>query len=457
MKLSQQQVQHLFWRAGLSDHHLSISSWYGKTSEEIWDYLITEAEDFSSFIIFDKNQFDFQTFKAMSKKEKQILLKESRNQIKELNKKWIDHMLITSNVLRERMSLFWHNHFACSSKNIFFIQSYLNTIRKHALGNFGEMLQAISREPAMLQYLNNQQNRKQNPNENFAREVMELFTIGRGNYTENDVKNAARAFTGWSFNQEGEYVLRIRQHDYGEKELFGKFGNYSGEDVLNMLLQNRHTAKFLTLKIYKYLVNDVPNKERIDQLSEEFYQSGYDIQTLLKGIFLSDWFYDQENMGVKIKSPVDLLVGMCRSTGISFSQAEGPLFIQKHLGQMLLNPPNVAGWPGGKNWIDSSTLLFRTRLMEIVIMSSDVGLEIKESGDVNDQFKLGRLKKLGAEFDLEIMNKNFAGVKGGLKAMKSYLLQTSTSIDSTKINQAANYPFLKQLMEICRTPEYQMC
>ncbi|MEL6562177.1 MAG: DUF1800 domain-containing protein [Bacteroidota bacterium] len=284
MKLSQRQVQHLFWRAGLFDNYITIQKFEGTTQEELWERLLKSSRKFTPLTVMDKNQFDFATLRSMDKKERQMLFKQSREKVKMLNKKWFDHMSLTDGVLRERMSLFWHNHFACSSRNVFFIQSYLNTVRKNALGNFGDLLRAVSKEPAMLQYLNNQQNRKRKPNENFAREVMELFTIGRGNYTESDVKNAARAFTGWSFNQSGEYVLRERQHDYGSKEIFGKTGNFSGDDVLNMLLEKKETARFVTTKLYRYLVNDQPDEKVINDLTEVFYDSNYDTEVLLSAI-----------------------------------------------------------------------------------------------------------------------------------------------------------------------------
>lgn len=454
MKLSQQQVQHLFWRAGLFDNYITLRQFEGTTQAELWERLLKASGKFTPLVVMDKNQFDFASMRSKDKNERQMLFKQSRERVKMLNKKWFDHMSLTQGVLRERMSLFWHNHFACSSKNVFFIQSYLNTIRKHALGNFRDLLHAVSREAAMLQYLNNQQNRKRKPNENFAREVMELFTIGRGNYTENDVKNAARAFTGWSFDQTGEYVLREKQHDYGGKEIFGKTGNFSGDDVLNMLLEKKETALFVTKKLYSYLVNDQPDEKIINELSEVFYQSGYDIQTLLKAIFTSDWFYDTKNIGVKIKSPLDLMVGICRSTGISFSSSEGPLFIQRHLGQMLLNPPNVAGWPGGRDWIDSSTLLFRARLMEFMVMSSELALEMKSSGDVNDQFKVGRLKKLGTKFDADKANKYFTSIISSPEKLGDFLLQTGSS---RLIKDSATDGLIASLLKICRTPEYQMC
>ena len=457
MKLTQKQVQHLLWRAGLFDQYHNIQLYENQDVTIVWKELQKASEQFKPIKVADQNQINFQAVRMMSKEEKKNLMKQSRELTKELNKKWLDEMIQTNAVIRERMSLFWHNHFACTSKNVFFLQSYLNTIRKHALGNFRDMLFAASKEPAMLQYLNNQQNRKRKPNENFAREVMELFTIGRGNYTEEDVKNAARAFTGWSFTQEGKFILRSRQHDEGSKTIFDKTANYSGEEVLEILLSKKETALRVVGKLYRYLVNDRVDEEKVTELANYFYDENYDISKLLTRIFTADWFYEEANIGAKIKSPVDLLIGVCRSMGVTFDNADGPLFIQKHLGQMLLKPPNVAGWPGGKDWIDSSTLIFRTRLVEMVLLASEVEIRQKSSGDVNDQFKLGRLKKLGANVNVSNTFQYLVGMgyEDRDQQYGQYMLQTH--IPEFAGGENIQNPMLRSLVRICRSPEYQMC
>ncbi len=307
--------------------------------------------------------------------------------VRDLNLQWLDRMAANTNVLGEKMALFWHGHFACRTmgQNALFMQQYVNTLRRHALGRFGDLLMAVSKEPAMLQFLNNQQNRKNAPNENFAREVMELFTLGRGNYTERDVKEAARAFTGWQFTPEGQFVFRDRVHDETTKELFGKIGAFRGEDVVAMLLNNRQTARFVTGKLYRFLVNETEDKGRVDELARQFYDSGYDIAGLLERIFKADWFYEPANVGARIKSPIELLAGMRHTLGITFDQPQPQIFVQRTLGQVLFYPPNVAGWPGGKNWVDSSSLLFRMQLPSYVLKAADVPVRPKDDGDVNVQ------------------------------------------------------------------------
>lgn len=337
---------------------------------------------------------------AAKKEMKQI----ERKRVRDLNIAWIGTMSAAKALLRERMSLFWHGHFACRSVNPVFVESYINTIRKHSLGNFGDLLLAVSKEPAMLQFLNNQQNRKNSPNENFAREVMELFTIGRGNYTENDVKEGARSFTGWAFNANGTFQFRERTHDAGVKHFLGEQGAFTGDDIIRILLSKKETAIFITTKIYRSLVSEVSDQKRIEKLADGFYSSNYNISELLLKIFKADWFYDASVQNALIKSPVELLVGIQRTVGASFNNTQATLFIQKALGQVLFNPPNVAGWPGGRNWIDSSSLLLRMQLPALMFGGLESSLKVKESGDDNDPFENRRSKS----FNVEVNWQNWA-------------------------------------------------
>lgn len=307
--------------------------------------------------------------------------KQSNEDIKKLSVAWMDLMVNDPNQLREKMSLFWHGHFACRDANIFHTQQLLHIIRTNALGNFGDMLKGVSKSAAMLGFLNNQQNRKQHPNENFAREVMELFTLGRGHYTEQDIKEAARAFTGWNFEPKGDFVIRKNMHDDGVKTIFGKTGNFTGDDVLNMLLENKQTARYIVSKIYKYLVNDMVDTQRVESLADSFYKSNYDIDGLMKNIFLSDWFYEAKNMGSKIKSPVELMVNIRRVIPMEMDKPDMQVMFTRALGQELFRPPNVAGWPGGKNWIDSSSLMIRLVIPRLIQDDTEFQLAIKADDD----------------------------------------------------------------------------
>jgi len=209
---------------------------------------------------------------------------------------------------------------------------------------------------------------------------MELFTLGRGHYTEDDIKEAARAFTGWAFDEYGDFIFREKQHDDGEKKFLGKTGNFNGDDVLNIILEQKQTAIFITQKIYQYFVSDEKvNEKHVKELAHNFYKNNYAIDTLLHDIFTADWFYNDAVIGAKIKSPVELLVGYQRLLPMQFNNDKTIINLQRILGQYLFNPPNVAGWPGGTNWIDSSSLVIRMRLPEALFMSKELNLSLKET------------------------------------------------------------------------------
>ena len=298
-----------------------------------------------------------------------------------LSTAWMDRMASSPAQLREKMTLFWHGHFACRVRQPAAALRLHNTTRQHALGKFPDLLRAVSQEPAMLQFLNNQQNRPAHPNENFAREVMELFTLGRGHYTETDVKEAARAFTGWGYNGQGNFRFRARDHDAGPKTFLGRTGNFTGDDVLRIIVEQPAAATFLVTKVYRFFVNEVPNPAHIAPLAGAFRASGYDLADLMERLFSADWFYEPANVGTHIKSPVELLAGIRRTLGVRLDNARPLLGYQKALGQTLFQPPNVAGWPGGRAWICSSSLLLRLQLPAILFRNAGFAVALKRDED----------------------------------------------------------------------------
>ncbi|SHM20850.1 DUF1800 domain-containing protein [Hymenobacter psychrotolerans] len=299
-----------------------------------------------------------------------------------MNTGWLQRMATSPAQLREKLTFFWHGHFACRVRRPDAALQLNNTIRQLALGKFSDLLLAVSKEPAMLQFLNNQQNRKQRPNENFAREVLELFTMGRGHYTETDVKEAARAFTGWGYTAQGHFVFREKQHDDGPKTFLGRTGNFTGEQVLSIVLEQPRTAEFITTKLYRFFVNDTPDPAHIQPLAQAFFKSGYNISALLEQMFSADWFYAPANVGTRIKAPVELLAGIKRTMGLQLADDKPLIVFQKALGQTLFEPPNVAGWPGGRNWIDSSSLLYRLQLPSVLLKNAAFNVALKQ--DEND-------------------------------------------------------------------------
>ena len=474
MKVNNQvKIEHLFQRAGFGATPAQMKEFGEKSPEKALKFLLTDSEKINQLVIIDeeiamvmkkktlRNMLDRKSLPAEEIKEQ---IKEYREQLTDLNFSWVKNMASGESMLREKMTLFWHGHFACRLRQPLLVQVQNNVIRENALGKFSDLLLAISKDPGMLQFLNNQQNKKDSPNENFAREVMELFTLGRGNYTEKDIKEAARAFTGWGANPKGEFVFRTNQHDDGEKTFQSKTGNLKGEDILNIILQNPKTSTFICTKIYRYFVNEIVDYQIIEQMTKRFRSTDYDIKDLMEYIFKSDWFYKQENIGTRIKSPVELLVGLQRNFGIQFERKQPVLFIQKSLGQILFYPPNVAGWSGGKNWIDSSTLMTRMKLPELIFKDSEITFNPKDEGDVNTENLSKKIKQMQANIDWSAFQNNFPtqNPQELLNKLDAYLLSRPLSAQQKSIilGKSEGKTSLSLLQNIAQSiaslPEYQL-
>lgn len=482
--------QHLLWRAAFGPMAENAASLDSVSTKELWELLLQTSSREPEKIAVADNMVDglvkgvkdiVETEKATQmsdeekKEQKKKIRQQSREDLKNLNLRWLDEMINSEAQLREKMSLFWHGHFACRVINSYFQQELLHVIRANALGNFGTLLKEVSRSPAMLQFLNNQQNRKKKPNENFAREVMELFTLGRGNYTEADIKEAARAFTGWGFNLKGEFEFRKFQHDDDEKTVFGKTGNFDGDDILDMLLEKKQTARFITTKLYRYFVNDEPDEQKVNWLADRFYNSQYDIKKLLADIFQSDWFYEEKNVGNRIKSPVELIAGMRRLLPLELNNESVQLLFQKLLGQVLFFPPNVAGWPGGRNWIDSSTLMLRLQIPRMIAASESIQLKAKDDDDLN----MGKMnddkqsskknavisaKRSSAEINWPMLTKVFEKIPREKLAQQvsDTLIQsrsrTEMAVLEKHISKESREAFIRTaVVNLMSTPEYQLC
>lgn len=469
---NQRKIQHLYLRSGFGESYSVIRSNEQRRLSDVAHELVERA------LIYQSNAAEngstsplHKEFNGPPSANRNELKKRSRSDIMKLNTDWLGRMASGESSLTEKMTLFWHGHFACRSRIPEFCKNYYNTLRRNALGSFGELLHSVSKEPAMLQFLNNQQNKKESPNENFARELMELFTIGRGNYTEQDVREAARAFTGWSFDRNGEFRFRKRAHDNDAKSVFGKTGNMNGDDVINILLEDKRTAEFITRKIYVFFVNDRPDEKRIMTLSEKFYASDYDIGMLMKTIFSSDWFYDDMNIGSRIKSPAELLAGLTKMLKLEFGNDRQLINLQRALGQVLFNPPNVGGWPGGRYWIDSGSLMLRLGMAEQIFRASKIEFDYKDGEYSNDDessdrdiFKARRnslrvssdVSGLIGDFvsaDRDNVISQLAGyllqVPVGKSTLKTILKYSDTSGKRDLIESAA--------MRIMSLPEFQLC
>ena len=470
----QTKIQHLFWRAGFGASPQQVREAAKKPLTEAVDGLFRDSRKDSPLDHLSSAEpgYNRKALKKMvrerdtmapEKKRQMVkdLIKENRGKIGDLNFQWLDQMGSGREALREKMTLFWHGHFACRSLNPAFVQRQNNLIRGLALGKFGDLLRGVSQDPAMLQFLNNQQNKKDSPNENFAREVMELFTMGRGNYSERDIKEAARAFTGWGFVPlSGEFVFREKVHDAGTKTIFGKTGPFDGDDVLDLILDRPETSRFLVTKMYRYFVNDTPDEGHVGELARRFRRTDYDVEDLMRAIFTADWFYDARNIGAKVKSPVELLAGLQRQFGLDFGGKQSVLYVQKALDQVLFYPPNVAGWPGGRAWIDSSSLLLRMKLPEILFKGAELAVRAKDDGDVNTEHLANKENKfLNTTVDWTAFEAAFAGLRGKplLDALTASLLQRPlTPAQQTMLLKKATS--VRDLaLAVATLPEYQLC
>ncbi len=282
-----------------------------------------------------------------------------------VRKWWMYRMSHTPRPLEEKMTLFWHGHFATANykvDNPRWMWAQNQTFRTHALGNFRTMLQAVSRDPAMLVWLDGAENRKGKPNENYGRELLELFTMGVGNgYSETDVKEAARAFTGWRFNRDtAAFTFDAGHHDDGVKTFLGQTGNFNGDDIIDIVVRHPSTAGFVCGKLFKYFVHETPTAADIAPLAHVYFGSGYDIRAVVGAILNSPVFYSDAAYHARIKNPTEYVVVALRTLDAPFSAANNSLLsATRTMGQELFSPPNVKGWPGGKTWMNTMTLITR--------------------------------------------------------------------------------------------------
>ena len=287
---------------------------------------------------------------------------------------WFDRMLKTRAPLREKMVLFWHDHFATSFQKVkqpVLLMMQNELFRKHATGSFKELTHAIVKDPAMMLYLDTQNSRKGKPNENFAREVMELFTLGEGNYSEQDIKEAARAFTGYQINRlSGTVTHNKRQWDGGEKTIFSRKGRYDGDGVVDLIFDQKAAATYVPGKLWEYFVAENPPREGVEALGKSFRAADFRIEPLLREIFLSKAFYAESVVHNQIKSPIQYLVQMLKELELREAPPGYILSAQQQLGQVLFMPPNVAGWDWGKAWINTNTLLSRYNVAGFITKGS---------------------------------------------------------------------------------------
>lgn len=453
-------LQHLYQRAGFGLIPKDFVKLQKKSKKIVLNNLFEASKNSTPLKVISFSDYKlFKNYKSLSPEQKKDLRKQNRNKIIDLNIAWIERVFNPKEILRERMTLFWANHFVCKAQNSYHIQQFNNILRDNALGDFRTFVKQVSKSASMIKYLNAKQNKKQSPNENFARELMELFTLGIGNYSEVDIKEAARAFTGWNHQLNGDFILRKKQHDYGEKGFFGKTGNFSGEDIIDIILEQKQCARFICEKVYMYFVSAQVHKNHIDELVDVFFPS-YDISKLMQYIFMSNWFYNEAFIGTKIKSPIDLLAGINKTIPIKFLKNKQLLILQKQLGQQLLNPINVAGWKGGQNWIDTNTLMLRLKLPSILLNNAVISLQgISEFEDTYEQYLKNRKSKksyIKLETDWTTFGKNYVNLTK--KELQTALISSNLSEDAKALLNEISFENPKDYcLQLMSLPEYQLC
>jgi uncharacterized protein (DUF1800 family) len=276
---------------------------------------------------------------------------------------------------------------------------------------------------------------------------MELFTLGQGvEYTESDIKEVARSFTGWSYDDHFNFTIKEKHQDTGGKTIFGQTKNYDGYEVIDLILEKKECATHIASKLYKFFVNDEINRAQVSEIASALYSSGYNIKEAMKVIFLSNWFY--ESKGKLIKSPIDLIVGLGKTFNLKFDEPSAIINSQHYLGQVLFKPPNVAGWPSGKKWIDSSRLAYRIRLGSLFINKGI--LEIESSPEI-DAMIPKQAKKVVAKYHEEIDWKKFWKQNQASNAFE-ILIHCKNELLANEFSNQENL----SVIQLVSTPDYQL-
>lgn len=366
---------HLFRRAGFGASVEQIESALKSTPAETVRKLVRERSETSQY-------------QQMLESLKTTIL--ATGDVKNLPAWWTYRFLTTPDVLQEKMTLFWHGHFATSGDKVTeprLMSQQNEVLRQHALGDFAALVHDISRDPAMLIYLDSVSNRKAHPNENFARELMELFCLGEGNYTEQDIRELSRCFTGWEIRND-QFRFNRYQHDDGVKQFLGQSGTFSGDDGVDIVLAQESAPYFIAHKLVRYFVFDEPqpSTELLEPLARQLRENGFQMGDLVERILGSNLFFSEHSIARKIRSPVEFVIGLLRSLEGStdmYALANG----LRELGQTPFFPPNVKGWDGGRTWVNSSTLLARANLVRSLLDRKETRFADGTLSELHDRLK----------------------------------------------------------------------
>ncbi len=428
--------------------HLLRRASFGATPEEIEQRLANGLDATIDWLVnYEKVDDPFEDIASKLSPDRNV------RQFADIQSWWLKRMVETRRPLQEKMALFWHNHFATSIEKVrfpLFMYQQNMLFRKYALGNFREILLEISKDPAMLIWLDSNSNRKGAPNENYGRELMELFTLSFGNYTEQDVKEAARAFTGWYLNREGQFFFNAAQHDNGIKTFLGHTGNLNGEDIIDILAKHDATAHYISKKLFSFFAYPEPESSVVDHFAQIYLKSNYSIKAVVEAILRSDEFYSDRAFFAQVKDPTQFMVGSLRLLG-GTTKTNNAVGAMRRMGQSLFDPPNVKGWDGGLVWITTTTLFERFNFAPLIETSTtDAASKFNPVETIKQKNLFTAEKIVDYYLRLLVQDKVSDETRG---ALIEYLGSTDLKSAEAKIVEAKVRGLIRLVMAI---PDYQL-
>jgi uncharacterized protein (DUF1800 family) len=489
-----EQARHLLWRAGFGGTPQQIQTLASWGPEKSVDYLLEfdkvpaeggALDRFSNDIMRPPSEEERRAYNearrsgnedrlAELRRMRQQREGEDRRQMAEIQKWWLKRMIETGRPLEEKLTLFWHGHFATNYRTIedsFHMLLQNELFRREAAGSFERLLRGIIRDPAMIAYLDNNDSRKGRPNENLAREIMELFALGIGNYTEQDIKEGARALTGYTFRDDAFY-LDERNHDTGMKRILGASGNLNGDEFVDAILARPECSQFVARKLYHFFVEEIPTPERarladlkphqrglIGEMARSLAGGRYEVKPVLRRLFLARSFYHPRIMNQQIKSPVELVVGAVRSLNAPVRDLGILNDALDLMGQNLFMPPSVKGWDGGRSWVNTSTMFVRQNIMAFLL----TGKKPQGYDSTADTMRFDPMPLLGE------LAKASPGSERDPQAVADYLLRLTVGVSPqagrdamasfiSKANGRLTPDSVTGMLLLCTSmPEYQLC
>lgn len=420
--------------------HLLRRAGFGATSSELDQYVQLGYQGaVEQLLNYDQIPDDYPDYQPSD------LNARGKPKLAELQLWWLNRMLTTKRPLQEKMTLFWHGHFAVADSKVnnpTWMYNQNQLFRKNALGPFQSLLSAVSKDPAMMKWLDNETNRKGSPNENYAREVMELFTMGVGSYGEQDVKEGARALTGWTIAKDTDTAQFVpRRFDDGSKTYLGHSGNLGLDDVVAILANSPNTASFLARKLARFFISDSPDDGTINAIAGAYASTNGDMKAVMRTVLNADAFKDHNNFMNKITSPAEYVVTNLKLLGAK-SVDQSVLGALRNMGQELFNPPNVAGWPGNRSWLNTDTIFSRLNFADRITSNRntdgptyvDPGALLAGAGDAVGTFVNLLADGLVADADRQVLQGYYSGAARSADAKIRGLVHLILSTPSAHMN-----------------------